>query len=172
MPLLQRENFQRQILDAIEKFLPRELAEKLLQQDNHSAQKIFSEHDLNEILTRKIFWAAVDKLVPVELKLWEREDWQKNYCPICGRRPLMAHLKKFNEGRARYLQCDGCRKSWHWQRVGCPYYGNENLEWIHILELDSKMRLDVCDACNCYLKMRGARFNQCALRSSPSRRVG
>lgn len=88
VPLLQRENFQRQVLDVAEKFLPRELAEPL---------------------TRKIFWMTVDKLVPDELKLWQRDEWQKNYCPICGRRPVMAQLKKFNEGRARYLMCGGCR---------------------------------------------------------------
>ena len=30
--------------------------------------------------------------------------------------------------------------------------GNEYLERIHILELDSKIRLDVCDECRAYLK--------------------
>lgn len=157
VPLLQRENFLRQILDATKNFVPYELAEKLLQQDNQSAEKFFSEHDdLNATLTRKIFWTAVDKLVPAELKRWERDDWQKNYCPICGRRPTMAQLKKFNDGRARYLLCGGCHTLWNWHRLGCPYCGNENLERIHILELDSKMRLDVCEECNCYLKTYSA----------------
>ena len=141
LPLLQQKNFMEKILDATEKFLPRELAEKFLRQEKS-----------DEVLSRKIFWAAVDKLIPSELKLWEREDWQKNYCPICGRRPVMAQLKKFNEGRARYLVCGGCRTLWNWKRLGCPYCGNENLERIHILELDKKIRLDVCDECNCYLK--------------------
>ena len=144
VPLLQQENFQRQILDVAEKFLPRDLAEKFLRQENS-----------DEILMRKKFWAIVDKLIPAELKLWEREDWQKNYCPICGRRPVMAQLKKFNEGRARYLLCGGCGTLWNWHRVGCPYCGNENLERIHILELDKKIRLDVCEECNCYLKTYG-----------------
>ncbi|MBR0261975.1 MAG: formate dehydrogenase accessory protein FdhE [Selenomonadaceae bacterium] len=156
IPLLQQENFQPQILDATEKFLPRELAEKLLRQENSSVKKFCADLELNEVLTRKIFWAAVDKLIPAELKLWERDDRQENYCPICGRRPVIAHLKKLNEGRARYLLCGGCRTLWNWRRVGCPYCGNENLEQIHILELDNKMRLDVCDECNCYLKTYGA----------------
>ncbi|MBQ6297702.1 MAG: formate dehydrogenase accessory protein FdhE [Selenomonadaceae bacterium] len=141
IPLLQQEKFQSQVLDTTEKFLPRELAEKFLRQEKS-----------DEILSRKIFWAAVDKLVPNELKFWERDDWQENYCPICGRRPVMAQLKKFNEGRARYLLCGGCQTLWHWRRVGCPYCGNENLERIHILELDKKIRLDVCDECQVYLK--------------------
>ena len=141
VPLLQQENFQIQVLDATEKFLPRELAEKFLHQESS-----------DEVLSRKTFWAAVDKLIPDELKIWEREQWQKNYCPICGRRPVMAQLKKFNEGRARYLLCGGCHTLWSWRRVGCPYCGNENLERIHVLESDAKIRLDVCDECNCYLK--------------------
>ena len=64
----------------------------------------------------------------------------------------MAQLKKFNDGRARYLLCGGCHALWNWKRLGCPYCGNENLERIHILELDKKMRLDICDECNAYLK--------------------
>ena len=64
----------------------------------------------------------------------------------------MAQLKKFNDGRARWLSCGGCHTLWNWKRIGCPYCGNDNLERIHILELDKKMRLDVCDECNAYLK--------------------
>ena len=141
VPLLQQEKFQAKILDATEKFLPRELAGKFLRQESSE-----------EILSRKIFWAAVDKLIPDELKLWERDEWSKNYCPICGRRPVMAQLKKFSDGRTRYLLCGGCRALWNWKRLGCPYCGNDNLERIHILELDKKMRLDICDECNAYLK--------------------
>ncbi|MBE8950632.1 MAG: formate dehydrogenase accessory protein FdhE [Quinella sp. 3Q1] len=152
IPLLQQEKFQAQVLDAVEKFLPRDLAESLLRQENLSAKKICAAHELNETLTRKTFWATVDKLIPADLKLWERDDWQENYCPICGRRPVMAQLKKFNDGRERRLLCGGCRTLWSWRRVGCPYCGNENLERIHILELDKKMRLDVCDECRAYLK--------------------
>lgn len=68
----------------------------------------------------------------------------------------MAQLRKFNEGRARWLMCGGCRTLWQWRRVGCPYCGNEDLERIHILELDAKIRLDVCEVCGCYLKTYGA----------------
>ena len=52
--------------------------------------------------------------------------------------------------------CGGCRTLWTWRRVGCPYCANEDLERIHILELDNKIRLDICDECRCYLKTYGA----------------
>lgn len=152
IPLLQQEKFQARLLDATEKFLPRVLAEKILRQENSSVKNFCAAHELNETLSRKIFWAAVDKLVPAELKLWERDDWSENFCPVCGRRPVMAQLKKFNDGRERRLVCGGCHSLWSWRRVGCPFCGNENLERIQILELDSKMRLDVCDDCRAYLK--------------------
>ena len=159
IPLLQRDDFSTKILDAVEPLtnLPRELSEKLLQQDNLAVHEICASSRLNETLTRKTFWAAVDKLVPDELKLWQRDEWTENFCPICGRRPVMAWLKKLSEGRARYLSCGGCRTLWHWRRVGCPYCGNVDLERIHIIEFDGKrtIRLDVCDECHAYLKTYG-----------------
>ena len=33
----------------------------------------------------------------------------------------MAQLKKFNDGRARWLICGGCRTLWNYPRTGCPY---------------------------------------------------
>jgi len=152
IPLLQQEKFQARFLDATEKFLPRVLAEKILRQENSSVKNFCAAHELNETLSRKNFWAAVDKLIPAELKTWARDEWSENFCPICERRPVMAQLKKFNDGRERRLVCGGCHSLWSWRRVGCPFCGNENLERIQILELDSKMRLDVCDVCRAYLK--------------------
>ena len=91
---------------------PRELQEDLLRQKK-SVKKLCTDLNLNETLARKIFWATVDKLIPVELK--------------------------------------------HWQRVGCPYCGNMNLEKIYILEFDDKrtIRFDVCKECDCYIKTYG-----------------
>lgn len=128
IPLLKQEKFQVQILDATEKFL---------------RQENFAGLELNEVLTRKIFWAAVDKLIPHELKIWEREEWQENYCPICGRWPVMAQLKKFNDGRARYLLCGG----------SCAY-------------------LSCCRAKSRFLARHDGRLNKCKICRPPSRRVG
>ena len=43
---------------------------------------------------------------------------------------------------------------WRWDRLGCVYCDNKDLEKIHILEIESEpqMRLDVCDDCHCYIK--------------------
>ena len=156
IPLLQHEEFLSKIADALETILPKdfssELFTSLIRQENLAVKEFCEARALNESLTRKIIWATVDKLIPAELKLWEREEWSENFCPICGRRPVMAWLKKLNEGRARYLLCGGCHTLWNWRRVGCPYCGNFEPEKIHVLELDEKLRLDVCNVCSCYLK--------------------
>ena len=161
IPLLQQDEFQTKIIDALETILPKDLSAELfvslIRQENSAVKEFCEARALNEPLTRKIIWGTVEKLIPAELKLWEREEWQENFCPICGRRPVMAWLKKLNEGRARYLLCGGCRTLWNWRRVGCPYCGNLDLEKIRILEVDDKqtVRLDVCEVCSCYLKTYG-----------------
>lgn len=65
IPLLQRDEFGTKILAAVERLtkIPRELSEKFLRQEPS-----------DEVLMRKTFWAAVDKLVPDELKLWQRDE--------------------------------------------------------------------------------------------------
>ena len=67
---------------------------------------------------------------------------------------MIADLRKHREGRIRHLVCGGCGTRWIYARVGCVYCGNTNLEKMHTLEPehDSAMRLDICDACDSYLK--------------------
>ena len=78
------------------------------------------EHGINETIERMIKWAIIEKLIPQDLKSSDHwSEWLKNYCPICGRRPVLAQLRKQNEGRARYLKCGGCGTMWRWSRLGC-----------------------------------------------------
>ena len=112
---------------------------------------------LNPALLRILGWQIVEALVPDYLKeheFWQAAGWQKNSCPICGREPVLAHLRKEKEGRARFLVCGGCHTEWPFARLGCPYCGNDDLQKIHILEPEDlpAMRLDVCDACHSYIK--------------------
>ncbi|WP_237141652.1 formate dehydrogenase accessory protein FdhE, partial [Selenomonas sp. oral taxon 126] len=81
-------------------------------------------------------------------------EFRENFCPVCGRRPVIADLRKHREGRIRHLVCGGCGTRWLYARVGCVYCGNTNLEKMHTLEPehDSAMRLDICDVCDSYIK--------------------
>ena len=112
---------------------------------------------LNPALRSILGWQIMEALVPARLKdheFWQDAGWRQNRCPVCGRQPVLAHLRKEKEGRARFLTCDGCHTEWPFARVGCAYCGNEDLEQMHILEPEGlpAMRIDVCDACKTYLK--------------------
>ena len=149
VPILQREEYNSRIAESIMKLLP------------CVADSINME--MNETLERLIKWSIIERLIPEELKsseVWD--EWLKPYCPVCGRKPVLAQLRKQNEGRARYLKCDGCGTMWRWNRLGCTYCDNEDLKKMHILELESEpqMRIDVCDKCNSYIKTYNEEGNE------------
>lgn len=129
----------------------------LLQQDDKGLSAFAAEHQLEETSLRLLGWGILSALVPAEAKdasAWEELGWKRNYCPVCGRQPVLAVLRKEQQGRARFLVCDGCHTVWPYARVGCVYCGNEDLTKMHVLEPEGEeeMRLDVCDECHAYLK--------------------
>lgn len=134
-----------------------ELIGLLLRQEDDKLMALMKAGQLPEQLVRTVLWQLVEALVPTRFKdygFWQEAGWTKNYCPVCGRQPVLAHLRKEKEGRARFLVCDGCQTEWPFARVGCVYCGNEDLTQMHILEPEgqSAMRLDVCDKCQSYIK--------------------
>lgn len=133
----------------------------VLTQDKEAFAALCQRYDLNEGFIRSTIWRIIAALVPAELKdpdMWnpdrDRPRFSENYCPVCGRQPVIADLRKYRQGRARDLVCGGCGTRWHYTRVGCVYCGNTDLQKMHTLEpKDSDlMRLDVCDACHHYIK--------------------
>lgn len=138
----------------------------VLTQSKDAFAALCTQYELNEGFVRSTIWRMIAALIPPQLKepeAWapdpDRPKFRENYCPVCGRLPVIAELKKFREGRARYLICGGCGTRWLYARVSCVYCGNTNLEKMHTLEPehDDTMRLDICDVCDCYIKTyRGA----------------
>lgn len=134
-----------------------ELCGLLLRQEDEKLTAFAGQEQLPEQLVRTVLWQLAEALVPARLKswaFWQAAGWARNYCPVCGRPPVLAQLRKEKEGRARFLACDGCQTQWPFARVGCVYCGNEDLTQMHILEPEgqSAMRIDVCDKCHSYLK--------------------
>ncbi|MCR5757271.1 MAG: formate dehydrogenase accessory protein FdhE [Selenomonas sp.] len=129
----------------------------LLRQDEKEIAQYAAEQQVNAAVVRILGWQIIDLLIPAAVKdvsLWQAAGWMRNYCPVCGRQPVMAQLRKEQEGRARVLTCDGCHTIWPYVRIGCVYCGNEDLKQMHVLEPEGEadMRLDVCDLCHNYLK--------------------
>lgn len=129
----------------------------LLQQDDAAIGRFAVEKGLQETSLRLFYWAVIAAFVPDEAKdaaVWEKIGWTRNYCPVCGRPPVLAVLRKEQQGRARFLVCDGCHAVWPHARVGCVYCGNLDLKKMKVLEPEGEeeMRLDVCEECHAYLK--------------------
>ena len=130
----------------------------LMRQEDGEIHELAETNQLNETMIRFLGWALIDALVPARVKdssFWEHEaKWKRNYCPVCGRQAALAQLRKEQQGRARYLSCDGCHTVWPHKRIGCVYCQNIDLKKMHILEPEGEpeMRLDVCDECHTYLK--------------------
>jgi formate dehydrogenase maturation protein FdhE len=77
--------------------------------------------------------------------------WYRRRCPICGGEPDVAALER-GSGRRRLL-CSRCDSEWAFQRVGCPFCGNEDPSQLaYYLSDDQVYRLNVCEQCRRYLK--------------------
>ena len=149
------------VLKKLRKAAKEEFIIAVLTQDKEAFAALCEQHALNEGFIRSTIWRMIAALVPAELKEpdgWnpdrDRPRFRENYCPVCGRQPVLADLRKYREGRTRDLVCGGCGTRWLYARVGCVYCGNTNLEKMHTLEpTDSDiMRLDICDVCDSYIK--------------------
>jgi FdhE protein len=77
--------------------------------------------------------------------------WYRGRCPICGGEPDMAALER-GSGRRRLL-CSRCDSEWTFQRIGCPFCGNNDPRQLaYYLSDDQIYRLNVCEQCRRYLK--------------------
>ena len=149
------------VLKKLRKAAKEEFIIAVLTQDKEALSALCEQHTLNEGFIRSTIWRMIAALVPADLKDpdgWnpdrDRPRFHENFCPVCGRRPVLADLRKHREGRTRDLVCGGCGTRWLYARVGCVYCGNRNLEKMHTLEPTNSdlMRLDICDECNSYIK--------------------
>lgn len=80
-----------------------------------------------------------------------QEKWRQGFCPICGGSPDFACLDK--ENGTRWLLCERCDTSWLFQRMQCPYCGNQDQATLSYFTSDDGLyRLYVCEGCKKYLK--------------------
>lgn len=86
-------------------------------------------------------WKALSRLLRSSAP-----EWASSSCPTCGAQPAMARLRE----NQRELSCGLCGTTWRFARIGCPYCGG--VERLSVLEADDAFRIDVCGACNAYLK--------------------
>ncbi|RDV84806.1 formate dehydrogenase accessory protein FdhE [Ammonifex thiophilus] len=76
------------------------------------------------------------------------EYWQHGSCPVCGRYPHLARLKK-----GRLLYCSLCEAAWPYPRLGCPFCGHSSPEGEELLAWEgTPYRVYLYSCCGSYLK--------------------
>ena len=85
------------------------------------------------------------------LPLVDMQGWRRTYCPVCGGQPYFSFLDR--EHGARWLVCSRCDAEWLFQRLQCPFCGNQDPNSLSYFTNDQALyRLYVCDDCGRYLK--------------------
>ena len=112
-------------------------------------------NDVSEHLLAAIIHATLKPFLVSHAKTWlgfvDQERWRRGYCPICGGSPDLAFLDK--ESGARWLLCYRCDTEWLFQRLECPYCGNQDQNALaYFTNDDGYYRLYVCEQCKRYLK--------------------
>ncbi|MBI2832487.1 MAG: formate dehydrogenase accessory protein FdhE [Chloroflexi bacterium] len=97
--------------------------------------------------TLKPFLASYSRTL---LPMVNQERWRRGYCPVCGGNPDFALLK--GENGARWLVCSRCDAEWLFQRLECPYCGNQDPDSLAYYTDEKMHRLYVCEKCKRYLK--------------------
>jgi len=111
--------------------------------------------DINKHLLEAIIHATLRPFLTSQAKallgLVKQEHWRRRYCPICGGSSDFAFLDK--EIGARWLLCSRCDTEWLFQRLECPYCGNQDQNTLaYFIDDKGLYRLYVCEQCHTYIK--------------------
>jgi FdhE protein len=82
-----------------------------------------------------------------------KSEWSEGYCPVCGKEPKIGEIRKEEDGK-RYLFCNQCGYKWYFNRIKCPFCGNDEQHSLAYFEVEGeeRYRVDVCNKCRRYIK--------------------
>ena len=111
--------------------------------------------EINKHLLEAIIHATLRPFLTSQAKallgLVKQEHWRRRYCPICGGSSDFAFLDK--DIGARWLLCSRCDTEWLFQRLECPYCGNQDQNTLaYFIDDKGLYRLYVCEQCHTYIK--------------------
>lgn len=133
---------------------------KLIAGDKEYLDSIGEKTELNRWLLLFLAENSINPLLEAyaeKLKGYvDQKFWFKGYCPVCGSAPVLGELKNVEglEG-AKFLVCSSCSFKWRFNRLKCPFCGNEDQKKLRYFntEADGKgYRVDVCEECKKYIK--------------------
>jgi formate dehydrogenase accessory protein FdhE len=110
---------------------------------------------IDEVLLSAVIDCAMKPFLVAQarnlMQSFPQESWRRGYCPVCGGKPDFACLDR--ERGARWLVCSRCDSEWLFQRLMCPYCGNDNQSDLAYYTDDKGLyRLYICQRCRTYLK--------------------
>ena len=109
------------------------------------------EHLLLEAITHATLKPYLVSYARAFSELINNERWRRNTCPVCGGKPDFAFLDR--EKGSRWLVCSRCDTSWLFQRIECPFCGNQEQTELSIFSDETGLyRLYACEKCHKYIK--------------------
>ncbi|RXJ01900.1 formate dehydrogenase accessory protein FdhE [Anaerobacillus alkaliphilus] len=86
-------------------------------------------------------------------KVFNEEEWMKDYCPVCGDQHGLAEYR--GSERFRHFRCLSCAGDWVFWRIACPHCDNKDhnkLSTLMIKEEKASFQIDTCEECYGYVK--------------------
>ncbi len=136
---------------------PEVLVSSLLSGRKEELEKLAGELGVDPVLIEAIaLWAvqpllrAISKLAIGDIDL---KGWYEGRCPVCGSHTRVGFLR--GEGKKLHLHCTVCGAEWPFQRIKCPFCGNEDQDRLGFYTVggDNRFRLYFCDECGRYWKV-------------------
>ena len=109
--------------------------------------------DLIDLFTEESLRPELEIIAEKYRETVEKSNWSEGYCPICGKEPKIGEIRDEEEGK-RYLFCHQCGFKWHFNRIKCPFCGNDEQHSLAYFEVEGeeRYRVDVCNKCRRYIK--------------------
>jgi FdhE protein len=117
--------------------------------DNEAEDNI----DLIDLFTEESLRPELEIVAQKYRKIVEKSCWSEGYCPICGKEPKIGEIRD-GEEKKRYLFCNQCGYKWYFDRIKCPFCGNEEQQSLAYFEVEGeeRYRVDLCNKCRRYIK--------------------
>ncbi|MDK2464861.1 MAG: formate dehydrogenase accessory protein FdhE [Candidatus Korarchaeota archaeon] len=136
---------------------PKALVSPILSGRAEELEKLAGELGVDRSLIEAIALWSVQPLLKavskVALEAIDLRGWYEGRCPVCGSHTRVGFLR--GEGKKLHLHCRVCGAEWPFQRIKCPFCGNEDQDRLGFYTVggDNRFRLYFCDECGRYWKV-------------------
>ena len=118
----------------------------------------FLENQMADDVSRMIFTAWIQPILYsiADRISFNRDQWLKNFCPVCGFKPSVSFIMDSEEGEGvRFLRCSLCLTDWIYVRTKCVNCGNvEDDKMDYFVEKSMEyIQVQVCQKCKHYIKI-------------------